>query len=148
MKQLSMAAILMALVLGGFTSCTKDNSGTSAASTTSITNGDGKSTPPIGNTRTILESGSWKITASSNGSYEGYVFNFSDDGTTRVINGSSTYTGSWATTAERQDLLHLEYGTPAELAALSGDWQVVSISTTTIELRSTDGKGSFTFVKI
>ena len=160
MKKISTAAILMALVLGGLTSCTKDASGTSAASTTSITSiptsgggGKGDGGTPVGNTRAILESGTWSITAFSNGqgsvSYTGYAFSFSEDGTSTVTYGRAVYTGSWATTAETQDVLHLDYGeVSAALAALNGDWQVMNISANIVQVQASNGKGSFTFQKM
>jgi hypothetical protein len=153
MKQIKMAAILVALVLGGLTSCTKDNSGTATASTTSIINGKGGGGTPVGNTRAILESGTWTITGFSNGqnsiSFAGYAFNFSDDGTANVTYGGTMYTGSWATTAELQDLVHLDYGeATAALMALNGDWQVVNINASSVQVQGANGKGSFTFQKM
>jgi len=157
MKKIGMAAIVMVAVLGGLTSCTKDNSGTSAASTTSITNtgagngGKGNGGSPVGNTRAILESGTWKVTGFSTGqSFEGYAFNFSDDGVVRVTNSGTMYTGSWATTAELQDIIHLEFGEEsATLPALNGDWQVVNINANLVQVTGYGGKGgSFSFEKM
>ena len=152
MKKMRMAAFIMAIVLGGITSCSKDNSGTSAATTTSITStgggGQGNGGAPVGNTRAILESGTWKIAGSPNGqSFSGYTFNFSSDGGVRASYNGMINTGSWATTAERQDVLHLDFG-EGPLAALNGDWQVMSLSMSFVQLKGFSGQGTFSFEKI
>lgn len=154
MKQVRTTVILMALVLGGLTSCTKDNSGTAAASVTSsntITNKSVKGEPGV--IATTLEQGRWKVSSfsgfSQNGNdFTGFEFTFSNGGYVAAINGEMVYNGSWSANDQLYNLL-MDFGasTPP-VSSLNGEWHITQLSNDSIMLQRTDGTASFTFQKV
>jgi len=157
MKKIRMAVILMTLVLGGLTSCTKDNSGTSAASiNTSNTISNNNNKPGKGEPGVIastLEQAQWKISSfsgfSGNGTdFTGYVFNFVDGGYVAAINGEVVYNGTWSANDATYNLI-LDWGvTTPPLSALNGEWHITQLSNQTVSMQRTNGSANCTFQKI
>lgn len=155
MKQIRMAVILMTLALGGLASCSKDNSGSPAVSTTptakttnaSTGKSNGQGEPGV--VATTLEQGRWKITSFSNGSdFTGYEFTFVEGGYLAAINGEVVYNGSWTASDATYNLL-MNFGvTPPPISNLNAEWHIVQLTNETISLQRTDGTASFTFQKV
>jgi len=150
MKQVRMAAIFMALVLGGLTSCTKDSSGTSSASTTSIN----KSGPVKGEPGVItatLEQARWSITYTGLGAsgtdFTGFEFTFVDGGYVAAINGEVVYNGTWVVD-EAQYNLFMDFGvTPPPISSIKGNWHVTEVSNTMVKAQRDDNSAFITFQK-
>jgi hypothetical protein len=132
MKKIQHIPIILALVLVGITSCSKDSTTTSATTTA---------------TSIILEQGSWKVTyfvgsgTDGTANYNGYVFTFVGGGSVSVINGGIVYNGSWTThNDDSQNKLFMDFGvTTSPFAELKKDWQI--IEKTSIKLRMQDVSG-------
>jgi|GEM_PF-5792685 len=154
MKQVRMAAIFMALVLGGLTSCTKDSSGTSSASTTSI-NSVNKSGPVKGEPGVItaaLEQARWSMTYTGLGAsgtdFTGFEFTFVDGGYVAAINGEVVYNGTWAVD-EAQSNLFMDFGiTPPPLSSIKGNWHVTEVSNTLIRAQRADNSAFIVLQKV
>ena len=132
MKKLQLIPIIMALLIGTVTSCSKD-------STTTV----GITTP----TSTVLMQGTWKITyfndsgTDGTANYNGYIFTFVTGGNVSVINGSIVYNGTWTTHSDdSQNKLYMNFGTPTSpMAELMKDWHI--IEKTNIKIRMEDISG-------
>jgi len=166
MKQIRMVAILMALVLGVITSCTKDNNGTAAASTanmasanasgTAATNSiSGRSNEMIigdGPITTTLENATWKITGSSssetNEEFLDYLFNFGQDNyLTATYRRSHVYDGYWSVD-ENKNILYMNFGeATSTLALMDGFWKVLSAERSMVRLQREDGSATLVLEK-
>jgi hypothetical protein len=132
MKRIQMMAITMALVLGSFTSCTKNSTDNTVTSTA---------------TSTILLQGTWKITYFSDSGtdetamFNGYIFTFVTGGSVSAINGSLVSNGSWTTyNDDSQNKLSLDFGvTTAPLANLKHDWNIIEKTSIKISFQDISG---------
>ena len=157
MKQMQTAAILIALVLGGFTSCTKDNSGTSTVSTastlsTSGSSGTGKtSAAQKGPIATILIDHDWLISSynglsQNNTDFRGWNFNYGEmNYIAATYMRNAVYNGTW-TLDEVSRTVTFNFGeTIAPLTALEASWTVTNASETTVSMQRKDGTATVVF---
>ena len=74
--------------------------------------------------------------------FEGYRFDFIDDGTIVVTNGSSS-TGTWSVRDSGSELV-LDFGTNSPLDELNDEWDVISFNNDRVELQDISGGGGGT----
>ena len=106
--------------------------------------------------QTTVTSNQWIVTYFvDNDSYEsdkftGYVFEFGSDGIVRATIGSTAVSGSWSVTSddsgddnsngEFEDIdFNISFSSPPDFEELSEDWQIISLTSTKIELRHVSG---------
>lgn len=100
----------------------------------------------------IAQSGNWIITyfydtdSDETNDFNGYTFTFADSGVLTATNGSNTVTGSWSVTNSSSnddssnDLdFNLSFASPADFAELTDDWDIITYSSTIIELIDVSG---------
>lgn len=75
--------------------------------------------------------------------FNGFEFTFNTSGTVSAVNGGTTIAGTWSSQDNATELL-LDFGTNMPLDELNDDWDVVSISSTQIELQDLSGGGGGT----
>jgi hypothetical protein len=75
--------------------------------------------------------------------FNGFEFTFNTSGTVSAVNGGTTIAGTWSSQDNATELL-LDFGTNMPLDELNDDWDVVSISSTQIELQDVSGGGGGT----
>lgn len=103
-----------------------------------------------------MSDGTWKISLfqedgfNETSDYEIYTFNFENNGSVIASNNGFSVTGSWNV---GKDDGHVEFNLtlPIPLDDLSDDWEVVSNSSTKLELKDVSGDGSvdyLTFIKL
>ena len=132
MKKLQYVFIILAMVLTGVTSCSKDSTTTSG---TTIA------------TSTILVQGTWKITyfndsgTDGTANYNGYIFTFVNGGSVGVINGSIVYNGTWTThNDDSQNKLYINFGaTTSPMAELAKDWHIIEKTSTKLRMEDVSG---------
>ncbi len=127
-------AIMMALLVTGFTSCSKDNT------TSAGTNGIGTVTS------TTIVQGNWKVTYfSDNGTdrtadFNGFKFSFIAGGTVAASNTLLAVNGTWSSYGDdSQEKLVLPFPNSLSFAKLNNDWHIVE--KTAIKLRMEDISG-------
>lgn len=106
---------------------------------------------PVINTVT---SGTWRVTyyfdtdSDETSDFTGYNFTFGSSNVLTATNGSNTYTGSWSVTNDddsdddnpSSDLdFNILFSSPANFQDLSDDWDIVSRTSTKIELIDVSG---------
>lgn len=93
-------------------------------------------------------SGSWRITyfndsgTDETNHFTGYNFTFGSGNVLTATNGTNTYTGSWSVTSDNSgddspsnDLdFNIGFSSPANFAELSEDWNIISYTTSKIQL--------------
>ncbi len=112
----------------------------------------------------IAVSGSWTISSyvdsgtDETSDYNGYTFNFSADGSLEAVNGTTVVTGSWSVTNDDSsddddydsddDIdFNIFFSAPPIFEELTDDWDIVSRSSTRIELIDiSGGDGSTDFL--
>lgn len=135
--------VMLSLVLMS-TTCSTDDDG--------ITNNNTLQIQSIVN---IAQSGTWKITyffdtdEEETSNYNDYDFIFASDGNLTASNLSSTITGNWSVTDdsnssndsnEDDDIdFNISFSSPAIFQELTDDWDIVSVTETTIELIDISG---------
>ena len=132
MKKLQLMLIIMSVVMGSFSSCSKDSTTTPGTTTA---------------TSTILLQGTWKITyfndsgTDGTANYNGYIITFVSGGSVSVINGSIVYNGSWSThNDDSQNKLYMNFGTTTSpMVELQKDWHL--IEKTNVKIRMEDISG-------
>lgn len=136
MKKIKLIVVLAGIFMVNVASmCSSDDSSSSSSSpsttqvTQSVTNG---------NWLVALYNESGSVQTSD---FSGYVFNFNANGDLAAVNGSSIQTGSWSTyTDSGRTKMDLGFtATNGSFESISDDWDVVSISSTKIELKHTSG---------
>ena len=104
------------------------------------------------------ESGTWRITYfydtdhEETSDYNGYDFTFNDNGTLVATNGTNTYNGTWSVTndsnsssgdsssSDDDDLdFNIFFASPEDFEELSDDWDIISHSSTSIQLIDVSG---------
>ena len=114
------------------------------------------SNPKIAEVKSAVE-GQWTVSYYfENGNdetsvFDGYVFNFDSDNNIAVTKSPNEYTGTWSVmddaTDDNDDTdgpyddidFMLTFTEPPELAELSEDWEIITISDTKLELRHISG---------
>ena len=102
-------------------------------------------------TENIAQNGSWKITYfwdtdhEETSNFSGYSFSFNTDGTLVATNGSAPpVNGTWSVTSgssssDDDDHFNIFFASPDDFEELSDDWEIVSISSSKIELTDVSG---------
>ncbi len=99
-----------------------------------------------------MQSGTWRISYfNDNGTDEthhftGYAFTFNTNGTVTAANGANTYNGTWSVTTDSSGKVkfNLAFAAPPAFEELTEDWEVVSRTSTRIELKHVSGGGGGT----
>jgi hypothetical protein len=137
MKNISFYSILAFIfIINTASTCSSDDSNSS--STTDPT--------PIVNTVT---QGTWRVTyyfdtdTDETSDFAGYNFTFGSSNVLTATNGTNTYTGSWSVTSDNSPSSDLDFNilfvSPANFEDLSDDWDIVSRTSTKIELIDVSG---------
>lgn len=100
-----------------------------------------------------MQQGNWRITYYYDTDHEetsrfsNYTFSFDSNNVLKATNGTNTYTGMWSITDSRSgddnphsDIdFNIAFSSPANFAELSDDWDIVSQTSTKIELIDVSG---------
>lgn len=106
-------------------------------------------------TEEVADTDGWEVTSFIDGgddesdSFDGYVFDFNDDGTVIATKGNTEVTGEWAITSGSTDgtdtyapvVFNLAFNTPDVFTDLTGEWYLVTYSETQITLAQ-DNEGN------
>lgn len=79
--------------------------------------------------------------------FTGYTFTFGSNGVLTATNGVNTYTGSWSvtddsssSTSSSDDIdFNIAFSSPSDFEELTDDWEIISHTSTRIELRDISG---------
>lgn len=112
------------------------------------------------------KTGTWKISSyvdsgnDETNHFTGYSFTFNESGELSATNGTNTYTGTWSVTKDDSsdddspddDVdFNIFFASPDNFADLSDDWDIVSVSSTKIDLidisGGNGGTDTLTFIK-
>lgn len=110
---------------------------------------------PVINT---VNNGTWRVTLYNDSgtvettNFTGYNFTFGPSSVLTAINGSTTVNGTWSVTSDNSgddsssnDLdFNIAFATPANFAELTEDWNIISYTSTKIELIHVSGGGGGT----
>lgn len=98
-----------------------------------------------------VKSGTWRITYFWDTDHEetdhftGYNFTFGDSGVLSATNGANTYTGTWSViTDSGKTKFIIEFSAPPDFEELSEDWEIITNTSTKIELKHVSGGGGGT----
>lgn len=125
----------------------------------SCSDDDSSSTSVNGNATAItnnMKSGTWRITSYTDDGenetmhYDGYDFDFNDNGTVIASNGTNTYNGIWSVTdsdsnddddnGSNDDIdFNIAFSAPEAFSELTDDWDVESRTGTKITLVDISG---------
>jgi hypothetical protein len=141
MKILKLIPVLICIFMLNVASmCSSDdNNSNSAADPTPVINS--------------VNQGTWKITLYNDSgtiktsNFTGYNFTFGSGSALIATNGSNTYNGTWSVTSSNSnddnpnnDLdFNIGFTTPANFANLSDDWDIVTYTSTKIQLIDVSG---------
>ncbi len=141
MKILKLIPVLFCIFMLNVASmCSSDdNNSNSAADPTPVIN--------------TVNQGTWKITLYNDSgtiktsNFTGYNFSFGSGSALIATNGSNTYNGTWSVTASNtnddnpnNDLdFNIGFTTPANFAELTDDWDIVTYTSTKIQLIDISG---------
>ncbi len=106
----------------------------------------------------IVSTGTWKITfyedsgVNETSNFTGYNFSFGAGNLLSTTNVTNTYSGTWSVTSDNSlddstsnDLdFNIAFFAPVNFASLTDDWNIVSYTTTKIELIHVSGGGGGT----
>lgn len=118
-------------------------------------NDNGNAQEQIEQAQNIAQTGSWQITnfndsgQDETSDFTGYSFVFNEDGIFTASNGVTTQTGTWSITNDSDDDdddsddidFNIFFPVPdsSDFEDLNDDWDIVSITTSRIELRDVSG---------
>lgn len=118
-------------------------------------NDDNNSNPPADPSPVIntVNQGTWKITLYNDSgtiktsNFTGYNFTFGTGSALTASNGSNTYNGTWSVTSgdsnddsPSNDLdFNIAFSTPANFADLTDDWDIITYTSTKIQLIDVSG---------
>lgn len=106
------------------------------------------------NIENIAKQGPWQIIrfedsgTDHTSNFNGYAFEFNSDNKLKASSISASHTGTWSITdddsgddnADYDDIdFNITFTTPATFEELSEDWEIISITSTKIELRHISG---------
>lgn len=136
MKNTTFFSMLLVALTISFAACTNDSSN--------------DLTPIV--VENNVKSGQWRITSfidsgnDETNHFTGYTFTFADNGSLTATNGGNTYTGNWSITDSNSnddspdDIdFNISFSAPDDFEELSEDWDIVSQSSSRIELRHVSG---------
>lgn len=136
MKNTTFFSMLLVALTISFAACTNDSSN--------------DLTPIV--VENNVKSGQWRITSfidsgnDETNHFTGYTFTFADNGSLTATNGANTYTGNWSITDSNSnddspdDIdFNISFSAPDDFEELSEDWDIVSQSSSRIELRHVSG---------
>ena len=113
-------------------SCSKDNDDSNMANLTGST----------------LKSGTWKVSlfvddgVDETSNFNSFNFTFANGGMVTAANSLLTATGSWSTgTDDSTPKLNLAFTTPAFFTDLTEDWEILTVTNTTVTLHHQSGGG-------
>ena len=103
-----------------------------------------------------MQTGSWKITSfieegnDETAHFTGYNFTFSENGTLRAANGTTTINGTWSVThsddssddddSSSHDVdFNIAFANPAEFTELNDDWDILERNGNTLKLIDVSG---------
>lgn len=102
-----------------------------------------------------VETGNWVITyffdtdSDETSNYTGYEFTFGSNGMLTASNGTNTYTGTWSVTDDSNSSddsssdddidFNISFVSPSDFEELSDDWDIISHTSTKIELIDVSG---------
>jgi hypothetical protein len=124
--------------------------------TASTCSTDDTSTTDLQPIITAATGGSWRVTyyfdtdSEETSQFNGYNFTFGSGNVLTATNGTNSYTGNWSVTnshSSGDDSNHssndidfnILFSAPANFAELSDDWDIISYSSTKIELVDVSG---------
>lgn len=140
MKKLRLIPLLGALFMLNVASmCSSDDDNSSAQDPTPIIN--------------TASQGTWRITlyedsgTNETSHFTGYNFTFGSGSALTATNSTNTYTGTWSVTnsnsnddSPESDLdFNIAFSSPADFADLTDDWDIVSYTSTKIQLIDVSG---------
>jgi hypothetical protein len=115
-------------------------------STASMCEDDDENENILSSVEATLGYGSWRVAyffdqTDETSDFEGYVFQFQDDGKAIATKSGLTVPGSWQTeeTSEDARKLYLDFGSTSPLEELKEDWMVTEFSGTRISLTHQSG---------
>lgn len=106
----------------------------------------------------IVNNGTWRVTlyedsgVDETSNFTGYNFSFGAGNILSAANGTNTYSGTWSVTSDNSlddspsnDLdFNIAFSTPANFAELTEDWNIISYTSTKIQLIHVSGGGGGT----
>jgi hypothetical protein len=115
--------------------------------------GDDRKISITGKVKSVAQDGLWKVTyfldASSDSTidFSAYMFDFASDNTVKAARDSSAYAGTWSATDDDdaddgddlEDVNFNIYFNAPDFQVLNGDWEIVSLKESKIELRDLNG---------
>ncbi len=140
MKTLNLTTVFLIFL---FASCSTSNNDAIQEDT----EGTNQSSTQIQNT---AQTGTWRVTYyydsdhEETSNYSGYSFSFNSDGSLVSVNGNTTVTGTWSVTnssSGSSDDVHFNifFAAPPAFEKLTDDWEIISTSSTKIELKDVSG---------
>ena len=115
-----------------FTSCTKSNS-------------SGSSNIDAGQTKSIIQNGTWRVTyffdkTDETNKFSGYNFSFNSSGNVTATKGGSTVNGTWSSgNDDSQVKLVLNFNGVNPFDDIEDDWHIISQSNSEIKLNDISG---------
>lgn len=99
------------------------------------------------NIKTTLPQGEWEVSKLIDGQsdhtsdFESFVFTFKEDGTVRAQNDLFTENGTWAydNSSSSNEELILQFSEQTPFDQINDDWDIVSVTNSTIELSDISG---------
>lgn len=98
------------------------------------------------NSSNVLQDSNWKVTLFSEDGvnetsyFSGYTFDFMDGGVVKATSGSSTVNGTWGTREDSgKTKLDLNFDDVNNFDELDEDWEILTQSSTKIELKHVSG---------
>ncbi|HPE83012.1 MAG TPA: hypothetical protein PLV43_04790 [Aequorivita sp.] len=99
------------------------------------------------NIKTTLPQGEWEVSKLIDGQsdhtsdFESFVFTFNEDGTVRAQNDLFTENGTWAydNSSDSSEELVLQFSEQTPFDQINDDWDIVSVTNSTIELSDVSG---------
>ncbi|MEE1896908.1 hypothetical protein V1389_01080 [Flavobacterium rakeshii] len=99
------------------------------------------------------QSGTWSITSfvdsgnDETNHFTGYAFTFGSNGVLTAVNGDTTVTGTWSVTTDDSNDdnpsgdvdFNIAFASPADFVDLTDDWDIVTVTSTTISLIDVSG---------
>ncbi|HEX8561757.1 MAG TPA: hypothetical protein VF676_02145 [Flavobacterium sp.] len=149
MKKFSFYSILACIfMMTTASTCSNDDDDNS--------NGSSSNPQPVIN---AVNNGTWRVTyyydtdSEETNQFSGYDFTFGDNNVLTAANGTNTYTGTWSVTNSsgnsssrsgdddsNSDIdFNIAFASPSNFAELSDDWDIISYSSTRIELIDVSG---------
>lgn len=140
MKLLKLIPFLAALfMLNVASTCSNDDSSSNSVDPTPVIN--------------TAASGNWRITlfndsgTDETNNFTGYNFTFGSGNVLTATNGTNTYTGTWSVTSDdsgddspSNDLdFNIAFASPPNFEELTEDWNIISYTTTKIQLIHVSG---------